>query len=374
MRFSTFHSFAIHAAAGGVTDVELSSSYGDIAHSEAIRRELDRIRLAEDLGFDTVWLREHHFTDYGFLSNPMLMAAHVAATTKRIRIGTAVMTLPLHHAIRAAEEAALVDVLSGGRLTYGIGRGYQAVEYNAFGIPLDEARERTDEAVEVLRKVWTQERASHKGRFFDFDDVRIQPKPVQAPHPPLIYASISPDSVAHYAKKGIPFMVDSTLTFDQLEKLAGVWADAAEYRDGISETAGPVALRSVWVADSNDEARAYVNSRPGVKTVAYQEGMGPVNKDGSIAKGYEYWQKGWHGRDLDHYQAGEWDDRWIAGDPERVIAQIQWMESLGYKDICVAFGHSLDWEEEQRVMERFARDIVPHCRGVAGAELTEAVA
>lgn len=100
-----------------------------------------------------------------------------------------------------------MDVLSGGRLTYGVGRGYQSVEYDAFGAPLDEARERTDEAIEILRKLWTQPRASHKGRFFAFDEVRLQPKPVQKPHPPMIYASISPQSVAHYARQGVPFMV-----------------------------------------------------------------------------------------------------------------------------------------------------------------------
>jgi alkanesulfonate monooxygenase SsuD/methylene tetrahydromethanopterin reductase-like flavin-dependent oxidoreductase (luciferase family) len=363
MRFSTFHSFAIHAGAGGVTDAELSSSFHDVAHGEAIFRELERIRLADELGFDTVWLREHHFTDYGFLANTMVMAGHVAAITKQVRIGTAVVTLPLHHPIRAAEDAALVDVLSGGRLTLGVGRGYQAVEYNAFGVPLDEARERTDEALAILRKLWTEPRASHRGRFFSFDEVRLQPKPVQRPHPPLIYASINAASVAHYAKQGVPFMVDSTLTFDQLEGLAAVWAQAEACRDGVSETAGPVALRSVWLAPSLAEAKAYVESRPKVASVAYDPSLAPIRKDGQVARGYEYWKAGWHGRDLDHYNAVEaWDDRWMAGDAERVIERIRGLEALGYKDICVIFGHGLDWAEERRCMELFAREVMPHCR------------
>jgi alkanesulfonate monooxygenase SsuD/methylene tetrahydromethanopterin reductase-like flavin-dependent oxidoreductase (luciferase family) len=363
MRFSTFHSFAIHAGPGGVTDAELTSSIGNVAHAEAIRRELDRILLAEDLGFDTVWLREHHFTDYGFLANPMAMAAHVAALTKRVRIGTAVVTLPLHHPIRAAEDAALVDVLSGGRLTYGVGRGYQSAEYNAFGISLDEARERTDEAIEILRKLWTQPRASHRGRFFALEEVRLQPKPVQTPHPPMIYASISPQSVAHYARQGVPFLVDSTLTFETLVTLAGIWAEAAPFRDGVSETVGPVALRSIWLASSNAEARAHVESLQGVSTVAYNPALAPINKEGQIAKGYEYWKTGWHGRTLDDYNSGPvWENRWIAGDQTRVIEKIKWMETLGYKDICVAFGHSMNWDEEKRCMERFAREIMPNCR------------
>src|SRR5439155_9482178 len=175
--------------------------------------------MSEELGFDTVWLREHHFTDYGFLANTMVMAAHIAATTSRVRLGTAVVTLPLHHPIRAAEDAALVDVLSNGRLVYGIGRGYQAIEFRALGVPLDEARERTDEAIEIIRKLWTQPQVTHQGRFFQFEDVRLQPKPVQKPQPPMVYASINRDSVLHYAQQGIPFMVDPSLTFAALEEL-----------------------------------------------------------------------------------------------------------------------------------------------------------
>ena len=362
MKFSTFHSFAIHAGPGGVTDVELSSSVDKTSHHDAIRYELERVRMSEDLGFDTIWLREHHFTDYGFLANTMIMAAHIAATTRRVRIGTAVVTLPLHNALRAAEDAALVDVVSGGRLTYGIGRGYQAIEYDAFGIPLDEARERADEAIGILRKVWTQPRVTHHGRFFRFDEVCLQPKPLQKPHPPLIYASISRDSVAHYAKQGIPFMVDTSITFDDLGELAAVWKDS-EVRDGISEHVGPVALRQVWLAATNAEAKAYVDASPPVKTVAYDPSIGPINKDGTVAKGYEYWQKGWHGRELAHYSSGSpWENRWLAGDPDRVIERIKRLERMGYKDICVIFGPSLSLGEERRCMELFAREVMTHCR------------
>jgi alkanesulfonate monooxygenase SsuD/methylene tetrahydromethanopterin reductase-like flavin-dependent oxidoreductase (luciferase family) len=179
----------------------------------------------------------------------------------------------------------------------------------------------------------------------------------------MIYASINAASVGHYARQGIPFMVDSSLTFDQLDALATVWADAADARDGVSEAAGPVALRSVWVAPSNAQAKAYVESRPQVKTVDYQFSLGPINKDGSVAKGYEYWRKGWHGRELGDYNSGSaWDDRWIAGDAERVTEQIRRLEAAGYKDICVILGHSLDADEERRSMELFAREVMPHFR------------
>ena len=175
-------------------------------------------------------MREHHFTDYGFLPNTMTMAAHAAALTERIRLGTAVITLPLHHPIRVAEEIALVDVLSGGRVDVGIGRGYQSVEFDAFAIPLDEARSRTDEAIEVLRALWTQDRVDHHGRFWDFEGVHLQPRPVQQPCPPLYYASVNVDSISHYAAQGIPFIVDSTLRTSRLAELADLWLGVARAR------------------------------------------------------------------------------------------------------------------------------------------------
>jgi len=101
------------------------------------------------------------------------------------RLGTAVVTLPLHHPIRAAEDTALIDVLSGGRLELGVGRGYQSIEFNAFGIPLSEARARTDESIEIIKRLWTSEGPlDFEGRFFTFSGIALQPKPLQRPHPP----------------------------------------------------------------------------------------------------------------------------------------------------------------------------------------------
>jgi alkanesulfonate monooxygenase SsuD/methylene tetrahydromethanopterin reductase-like flavin-dependent oxidoreductase (luciferase family) len=188
VKFSTFHSFMLTDAKGVAPDHLLEGQRVGSTHHRAIADELQLIRAADRLGFDSCWMREHHFTDYGFLPNTMTMAAHAAALTERIRLGTAVITLPLHHPIRVAEEVALVDVLSGGRVDVGIGRGYQSVEFDAFGIPLREARDRTDEAIDVLRALWSKERVDHHGHFWHFDDVRLQPKPVQQPGPPLYYA------------------------------------------------------------------------------------------------------------------------------------------------------------------------------------------
>src|SRR5215472_3095458 len=132
MKFATFH--LVHWPEG-------------LTHAGVYARELEMIEAAEELGFDGVWLAEHHFRNYGICPNIMTFAAFVAARTRRLRIGSGIVVLPLHSPIRAAEEAAMVDVLSGGRLDYGFGRGYQSVEFNGFGLALEEARARADESL-----------------------------------------------------------------------------------------------------------------------------------------------------------------------------------------------------------------------------------
>jgi alkanesulfonate monooxygenase SsuD/methylene tetrahydromethanopterin reductase-like flavin-dependent oxidoreductase (luciferase family) len=334
--------------------------------ARALQDELELIEHADALGYDTCWVREHHFTQYGFLPNTLALLAHAAARTERIRLGTAVVTLPLHHPIRVAEDVALVDVLSGGRVDLGIGRGYQSIEFDAFGIPLDEARDRTDEAIEVMRLLWSSKGpVDFEGRFFQFKNIELQPKPVQQPGPPLYYASISSGSIAHYGAKNIPCIVDPTGTTSALADLAQAWSGAA-VENGHTGEGDLVACRYVWVAPTNESARAYVSRAPVVSSIAVDPTLTPRNPDGSIAKGYEYWEKGWHGRTTDHYASDvDWDDRWIAGDPERVVKQIESLEAMGYTNLCVIFGLDVapsSIEEVKRRMKVFADEIMPAFR------------
>ena len=362
MKFSTFHSFMLGDVKGVAGDHLLEGQRIGNTHAAAIAGELTLIRAADQLGFDTCWLREHHFTDYGFLPNTMTMAAHVAALTERIRIGTAVVTLPLHHPVRVAEEVALVDVLSGGRVDVGIGRGYQSIEFDAFGVPLADARARTDEAIALLRALWTEDSVTHRGTW-SFDDVRIQPRPVQAPHPPLYYASVNVDSIVHYAAQGIPFIVDSTVQISQLAVMADLWRDVARAHGHRVDDAELVAVRYVWLDDTDDAAREYVAGTPTVTSLATDARIRPVDKDGNVAAGYEYWEKGWHGRDLHYYRHDvDWDDRWVAGSADRVLEQLEQLEAIGIRNVCCVFGLSAAPPSTAVVRERmarFARDVIP---------------
>ena len=133
-------------------------------------------------GYDAVWLAEHHFTTFSVCPSVHMMGTLAAARTKRLRIGTAVSLAAFYHPLRLAEEVALLDVLSGGRVNWGAGRGFERVEFEAFGVPVEESAPRFREAVEIVLRAWTEERLSFHGTHFRFDDVEVLPKPLQQPH------------------------------------------------------------------------------------------------------------------------------------------------------------------------------------------------
>jgi alkanesulfonate monooxygenase SsuD/methylene tetrahydromethanopterin reductase-like flavin-dependent oxidoreductase (luciferase family) len=171
-------------------------------------RALERIETMEQTGYDAVWLAEHHFTGYSVCPSVHLMGTHVAARTRRLRIGTAVTLAALTHPLRTAEEVALLDVLSGGRVNWGAGRGFERMEFEAFEVPIAESAARFREAVEIVLAAWTQERLSYHGKFHGFDDVELLPKPLQKPHPPSWVAATSEDAIRWAASRGLSILMD----------------------------------------------------------------------------------------------------------------------------------------------------------------------
>lgn len=159
--------------------------------------------VAEELGFESLWLTEHHFFRHGIVSDSLSVLSYLAAKTSTIRLGTAVAVLPLHHPIRLAEASATVDVMSGGRLDFGIGKGYQTGEFKGLGVDMTNRDQRFDEALDVLVKGWTSEEPfTHEGAFWSFQDANPQPKPIQGPHPPLWLATDSDSGLGRIAQNG----------------------------------------------------------------------------------------------------------------------------------------------------------------------------
>ncbi len=176
--------------------------------ADVYRRAFDRIDVMERTGYDAVWLAEHHFSTYSVCPSIHMMGAHIAARTQRLRIGTAVSLAPFYHPLRLAEEVALLDVLSGGRVNFGAGRGFDATEYRNFGVARDASYPVFREHVQVVLEAWCSERLTFHGQFCHFDDVEVLPKPLQQPHPPVWLAATSPDAVVWSAQHGYSILMD----------------------------------------------------------------------------------------------------------------------------------------------------------------------
>jgi len=162
---------------------------------------LRQIAWAETIGYDDVWLTEHHFCSDGHAPSILPLAAAVAATTRRIRIGTGVLLLPLHHAVRVAEDAATIDILANGRFELGVGVGYRPQEFAGLGYQTRERATRTDEGLEVIRRLWSGEPVDYAGQHYRLDGVRLSPLPVQRP-PPLWVGGFAPAAARRAARLG----------------------------------------------------------------------------------------------------------------------------------------------------------------------------
>jgi alkanesulfonate monooxygenase SsuD/methylene tetrahydromethanopterin reductase-like flavin-dependent oxidoreductase (luciferase family) len=175
---------------------------------QVYQRAMQRIEIMDRTGYDAVWLAEHHFNSFSVCPSVHLMGTHVAARTERLRIGTAVTLAPLSHPLKIAEEVALLDVLSGGRVNWGVGRGFDATEFGAFGVDGAESTARFRETVGAVLAAWREERVSWDGRFFRFRDVELLPKPLQKPHPPCWMAATSEPAIEWAASEGHSILMD----------------------------------------------------------------------------------------------------------------------------------------------------------------------
>ncbi|MDP6706313.1 MAG: LLM class flavin-dependent oxidoreductase [Alphaproteobacteria bacterium] len=170
--------------------------------------------LAEELGYDSVWIAEHLFSTYGTVTSTQVLAAAIARQTSRVAIGTAIVVIPFNHPLRTASDFALIDVLSHGRLKFGVGRAYQPHEFAGLDLPMAESRAMFAEGMEMVLKAWTEEKITHFGRYWRVPvETEVLPKPVQAPHPPVYQAAISPESFEVAAAEGWHMQLATPFTY-----------------------------------------------------------------------------------------------------------------------------------------------------------------
>jgi alkanesulfonate monooxygenase SsuD/methylene tetrahydromethanopterin reductase-like flavin-dependent oxidoreductase (luciferase family) len=194
-----------------------------VALATVYARVLQRIDVMEESGYDAVWITEHHFNDYSICPSIPVMGAYVAARTKRLRIATGVTLAAYYHPLRLAEEIALLDILSDGRVYWGAGRGFDPVEFRVFGMTAEESYPRFREVVDIVVKAWTDERITYKGQYHSFENVEVLPKPLQTPHPPMWVAASSPPAIEWAAERGYSIMLDPHSPASLIAEKMNVW-------------------------------------------------------------------------------------------------------------------------------------------------------
>jgi alkanesulfonate monooxygenase SsuD/methylene tetrahydromethanopterin reductase-like flavin-dependent oxidoreductase (luciferase family) len=227
--------------------------------SQGYESFIEYVVEADRLGFAQLFMVEHHFTGQGQVSASMTVLAYLAARTRSIRLGTAVVVLPWHNPVLIAEQVATLDLLTGGRVDFGVGKGYRKAEFDGFCIPMAEATERFDEAMEIIRKAWTTTgRFSHHGKRWRYDNIVVEPEPMQRPHPPLWLAAGSHDSIRRAAREGYNLLLDQLAQIDQIIQRIAIFREECErvgraYHPDMVATARPLQM----IHHESERAQAY---------------------------------------------------------------------------------------------------------------------
>ena len=340
-----------------------------VSQESALNEALEIIEMADELGLDEVWLGEHRFSRHGLLSGFFTFAGAVAARTKRLRIGTAVVVLPLHNPIHVAEEMAMLDVISGGRIEFGVGSGYQRQEFDGMGVDITTSRERFREAVDVIQKSWTEETLTFHGKYTQVDDIWVIPKPLQKPQPPMYVAvSTSPATIEWAASRQVqPILGGPTDILGQAPDTLKLWRDKMDEFGHPHEHLSPPMSKNIYVAPTREEAE---RDPLGLDDFAWRilkatgssgnpVGM-PTDKNGNLPPGYEAWA----GRQRDRERR---DDPGHAGlpplrgTPDMVIEAMHAVKEAGIERIFSNFGFpGLPHDKTKRSLEMFATKVMPH--------------
>jgi alkanesulfonate monooxygenase SsuD/methylene tetrahydromethanopterin reductase-like flavin-dependent oxidoreductase (luciferase family) len=336
-----------------------------------IAESLHLAELADQLGFDGVWLAEHNFTGESAFADPIVYGTAVAMKTKNVEIGFAVLQLALHHPIRLAIQLSLLDQLSNGRLRVGIARGsaFNEWEYRGFGLTIEDGRKRFAEAADLLIKAWTVENLVFEGEYYKLETPAIRPVPVQKPHPPIYRAALTPESTAEIGRQGYPILFPRLLgetVRDRIETYTTAMREAGFPEDRIRKQAYEAGfLKSVHVAPTDEEAWADVQAPSArslaalthsrelynrLETVKSKFGEGPEPLDPQVDSPA--------GVISATMQRGL-----VVGSPESVRAQLADLQTYGLNHVMAAMSWGdMPIELSERSMRLFASEVMPALR------------
>jgi alkanesulfonate monooxygenase SsuD/methylene tetrahydromethanopterin reductase-like flavin-dependent oxidoreductase (luciferase family) len=296
---------------------------------------------AEALGYRSTFQVEHHFTGWNQVSATLSLLTWVAARTRTLRLGTAVMVLPWHNPVLLAEQAATLDLLSDGRLDLGVGRGYRYNEFRGFCVAMDEAQTRFDETLDFLVKAWTTPgRFSHHGRYWQFDDIVVEPPTAQKPHPPIWMAAGSAESIRRVAERGFSLLLDQFAPVSVVGERIALYRAEVEARGRKFDPLSVAVARDAYVAAGKADKLAALerNARSRQRTVAVSQT--PGRKGGSHVLGYEH-------------TAASNEAVSLVGSPDEIRGKLDALRAAGAEYVLASFAGSRD------SLRRFAREIAP---------------
>ena len=322
--------------------------------------DLEQMLAAESLGYHSVWIAEHHFNDYGLCPAPPVLAAFLAARTTTLRFGMGVSLLPLHHPVDLAEQLAVLDVVSGGRLDVGIGRGGTLQDYQTFQSDRADARARVEEGIALIQQCWRGVPFDFAGQFHSAEQVHVRPRPAQRPHPPLYIASNSEDSVLSAARLGLPTLSSFFVPIDELQRRRHLYRETARAAgrsdaeiEGLERRSW--GMRDVHVAPSRDEALRTIEP----PFMSYQRKMAVLRSNstgGSVPNSFD--RTLLRLRPFEEYLATGWT---LLGTPDEVRDGLQqYLEATGYQRVLLVMAlPGLPTAAALRSMRLFASEVAP---------------
>jgi alkanesulfonate monooxygenase SsuD/methylene tetrahydromethanopterin reductase-like flavin-dependent oxidoreductase (luciferase family) len=329
MRFGLFGS--AQAKRGG-PDVDSGAGFRDFIETNV---------EAEGLGYHSSFLVEHHFTGFGQISATLNLLTWLGARTTTLRLGTAVIVLPWHNPVLLAEQVATLDLLSHGRVDFGIGKGYRYNEFAGFAMPMEEAEERFDESLSVMLRAWTCDTPwTHRGKYWQFDDVVVEPPTAQKPHPPLWMGAGSPPSIKKVADYGYNLLLDQFASVEQIGERVALYRAEMEARGRAFDPASVGVTRSVNVTATTAELEKALDTRVAGHLRIDRLAQRPDGQNRASALSYA------HTREA--AEAGA-----LYGTPDEIAAKLQALRDVGVEYVLLNPAGGI------ASLRRFAREVMP---------------
>jgi alkanesulfonate monooxygenase SsuD/methylene tetrahydromethanopterin reductase-like flavin-dependent oxidoreductase (luciferase family) len=319
----------------------------DFDSGEGFREFIDYNIEAEALGYHSSFLVEHHFTGFGQVSATLNLLTWVAARTRTLRLGTATMVLPWHNPVLLAEQAATIDLLSGGRLDFGVGSGYRWNEFKGFCIPMEEADERFEEALSVIVKAWTaDQRWSHHGKHWRFDDVVVEPPTAQTPHPPIWMGAGSERSIRRVARRGFNLLLEQFATAEEIAEKVALYRAETEAQGRRFDPMQVGVTRAFFVAANKAEKEAALERR-----------LNGHNRMMALARNPHGPSRGPAQHEGDPRAANE--ESAMYGSPDEIARKLEALRNAGVAYVLLNGAGAGGGERARQSLRQFAREIMP---------------